>query len=228
MHAWTTRFLFAAALAALLTAAALPRPALAAGDEGFLYGRLTTHDGKTYEGRLRWDDEEAFWGDFFNSSKEENPWVDEAPRFGRERQRHKIELFGIELGSFSGEHDSRQFVSRFGDIAKLEPRGGDEVAVTLKDGTVFQLEGGSNDVESKVVVWDAGLGEVSVDWRRIRSIVFLPAPARIASAEPRLYGKVTTREGDFSGYVQWDQEECVGSDELDGEDEHGDDMSLRM
>ena len=216
------------ALGALLcSAAALPLPALA-GDEGFIYGKLTTRDGKTYEGRLRWDDEEAFWGDFFNSSKEENPWVDEAPRFGRERQRHKIELFGIELGSFSGDHDSRQFVSRFGDIAKLEPRGGDEVAVTLKDGTVFQLEGGSNDVESKVVVWDAGLGEVSVDWRRIRSIVFLPAPARIASAEPRLYGKVTTREGDFTGYVQWDQEECVGSDELDGEDEHGDDMSLRM
>lgn len=228
MRAWTTRFFFAAALAALLIPAALPRPAVAAGDEGFIYGRLTTHDGKTYEGRLRWDDEEAFWGDFFNSSKEENPWVDEAPRFGRDRQRHKLELFGIELGSFSGEHDSRQFVSRFGDIAKIEPRGGDEVTVTLKDGTTFELEGGSNDVESKIMVWDASLGEVGVDWRRIRSIVFLPTPASISSAEPRLYGKVTTRDGDFNGYVQWDQEECVGSDELDGEDERGDDLSLRM
>lgn len=228
MRAWTTRFFFAAALAALLIPAALPRPAFCAGDEGFIYGRLTTHDGKTYEGRLRWDDEEAFWGDFFNSSKEENPWVDEAPRFGRERPRHKIELFGIELGSFSHDIDSRQFVSRFGDIAKIEPRGGDEVTVTLKDGTVFNLDGGSNDVESKIVVWDPGLGEVSVEWRRIRSIVFLPTPDRIPSAEPRLYGKVSTRDGDFNGYVQWDQEECVGSDELDGEDEHGDDMSLRM
>jgi hypothetical protein len=81
MRAWTTRFASLAIFAALLGASALPLPA-AAGDEGFLYGRLTTRDGTTYEGRLRWDDEEAFWGDFFNSSKEDNPWVDEAPRFG--------------------------------------------------------------------------------------------------------------------------------------------------
>ena len=229
MRAWTTRFAFLAAAAALCAAAALPPPAAAGGDEGFLYGRLTTRDGKTYEGRLRWDDEEAFWGDFFNSSKEENPWVDEAPRFARQQPRHSIELFGIQIGSFDhGGHDSRQFVSRFGDIARIEPRGGDDVTVTLKDGTVFELEGGSNDVESKVRVWDAGLGEASVEWRRIRSIVFLPAPARLASAEPRLYGKVTTREGDFTGFVQWDQEECVGSDELDGETDGGDDVSLRM
>jgi hypothetical protein len=34
---------------------------------GFLYGRITTVGGTTYEGRLRWGvDEEAFWGDYFN------------------------------------------------------------------------------------------------------------------------------------------------------------------
>ena len=42
--------------------------------QGFLYGRITTTDGDTYEGRLRWGgDEEAFWGDYFNGSKDENP-----------------------------------------------------------------------------------------------------------------------------------------------------------
>jgi hypothetical protein len=218
---------FAVALAAL-TSAALPLRAAAAGDEGFLYGRLTTRDGNTYEGRLRWDDEEAFWGDFFNSSKEDNPWVDEAPRFARKSPGHTVELFGIKIGSFDHDlHDSRQFVSRFGDLARIEPRGGEDVTVTLKDGTTFELEGGSNDVESKVVVWDAD-GDRSFEWRRIRSIEFLPAPARVHGAEPRLYGKVTTRDGAFTGFVQWDQEECVASDELDGETRDGDDVSLKM
>ena len=226
MHASTRRFALLAA-AALGVAAALPLPA-AAGDEGFLYGRLTTRDGSTYEGRLRWDDEEAFWGDFFNSSKEENPWLDEAPRFARRHEGHSVELFGIKIGSFGeGFHDSRQFVARFGDIAKIETRGGDSVTVTLKDGTAFELEGGSNDVESKVVVWDDG-EERSVDWRRIRKIEFLPTPSRLPSAEPRLYGKVTTRDGSFTGFVQWDQEECVASDELDGETRDDDDVSLKM
>jgi len=40
------------------------RPAASEAYESFLYGRLTTDDGATYEGRLRWGgDEEAFWGD---------------------------------------------------------------------------------------------------------------------------------------------------------------------
>jgi len=226
MHARTPRLALLAA-AALGVAAALPLPA-AAGDEGFLYGRLTTRDGATYEGRLRWDDEEAFWGDFFNSSKEDNPWVKEAPRFARRDQGHTVEVFGIKIGSFADEfHDSRQFVARFGDIAKIETRGGDDVRLTLKGGAVFELDGGSNDVESKVIVWD-GNGERGVEWRRIRSIEFLPTPSRLPSAEPRLYGKVTTRDGSFTGFVQWDQEECVGSDELDGETRDDDDVSLKM
>jgi hypothetical protein len=32
--------------------------------QGLIYGRITTIDGATHEGRLRWGpDEEAFWGD---------------------------------------------------------------------------------------------------------------------------------------------------------------------
>ena len=223
-----TRSTFAAlSLAALGLAFAAP-PAQAAGGEGFLYGKVTTRDGKAYQGRLRWDDEEAFWGDFFNSSKEENPWVDEAPERER-RGKRKVELFGFDIASIEGwEHDgSRQFVSRFGDIARLEPGMGDEVTVTLKSGTRFELEGGSNDVEAKVTIWDASLGQIGVDWRHIRAIELLPAPASLAVSEPRLHGTVKTRSGDFTGYVQWDQEECLGNDELDGETDDGD-MSIRM
>jgi hypothetical protein len=38
---------------------------------------------------------------------------------------------------------------------------------------------------------------------------------------------VKTRSGDFRGYVQWDQEECLGNDELDGDTDDGD-LSIRM
>jgi hypothetical protein len=222
MNAWTKRF----ALTLLLALAALP--AAAAGHEGYLYGKITTRDGTSYQGRLRWDDEEAFWGDFFNSSKEANPWPEKAPRRERERKR-TIEVFGFELGSIGGDwhHDTRQFTARFGDIARIEPRGSDDVLVTLKSGTKFDLEGGSNDVEAKVQVWDGNLGTVAIEWKRIRSIELLPTPAQLASAPLRLHGKVTTRDGEFIGFVQWDQEECLGSDELDGETADGD-TSVRM
>lgn len=43
-------------------------------EAGFLYGRVSAYDGATYQGRLRWGgDEEAFWGDYFNGTRDENP-----------------------------------------------------------------------------------------------------------------------------------------------------------
>ncbi len=57
-------------------------PAAEEAHQGFLYGRITTVDGATYEGRLRWGsdgNQEAFWGDYFNGAKPENPWVAQVP-----------------------------------------------------------------------------------------------------------------------------------------------------
>jgi hypothetical protein len=221
-------------LASLLLAATAGWPAAVAAaspsraTEGFLYGRVTTDNG-VYEGRLRWDEEESSWGDLFNSAKVENPWLADAPATARpNKKKHAIEIFGFELGSFGSYHDeTRQFIMRFGDLAKLEPRGGDRVRVTLKDGYVYDVEGGSNDVGAKIDVWDARRGPVTIRWQRIRAIDFLPTPANL-EAPKRLYGKVATRDGDFTGVIQWDQDECLGGDKLDGENEEGKDVALPM
>ena len=69
--------------------------AVAEAHPSFLYGRVTTHGGATYEGRLRWGgDEEAFWGDYFNGSKDENPWVAHVPLERLPKERRPIEIFG--------------------------------------------------------------------------------------------------------------------------------------
>ena len=48
--------------------------------ESLIYGRVTTIDGVIYEGRIRFGGgEEAFWGDYFNGAKMENPWAAEVP-----------------------------------------------------------------------------------------------------------------------------------------------------
>src|SRR5689334_5075711 len=70
-------------------AAAKTHPA-AKTPQGFLYGRITTVDGASYEGRLRWgkdSQQEAFWGDYFNGSMHENPWLAHVPpeRLPKER-----------------------------------------------------------------------------------------------------------------------------------------------
>ena len=83
------------------TSPAATAPTAAAAEEAhpsFLYGRITTVDGVAYEGRLRWGGgEEAFWGDYFNGAKKENPWVAHVPPERLPKERRPIEIFGVEI-----------------------------------------------------------------------------------------------------------------------------------
>ena len=54
--------------------------ALEAPHPSLLYGRVVTYGGDTFEGRLRWGGgEEAFWGDYFNGTMDDNPWAEHVP-----------------------------------------------------------------------------------------------------------------------------------------------------
>ena len=194
---------------------------------GFIYGRITTVDGATYEGRLRWGgNQEAFWSDYFNGAKNENPWAVHAPLAQGTKERTSIEIFGVAIG---GRDDStklrRLFMARFGDIARVEAHIR-QVEVTLRSGTVVTLDRfAAGDIDDGVRIWEGRRGGVDLDARRIRTIEFL-AGAPIASAPDRLHGTVRTRHGNFTGLIQWNQQDSVGIDELDGRTVHGE-RSLR-
>ena len=192
---------------------------------GFLYGRVVTHGGAAYTGRLRWGGaEEAFWGDYFNGAKSENPWAEHAAL----PERRPV-LFGIELPGGDRPETSRPFMARFGDLARIESVGegmrdlveqGTEydpaVRVTLKSGTSFDLDRlESSDFDDGVRVWDLERGVVDLGPRQIRSIDLLPTAA-LRAAPARLYGAVETTGGTFTGFVQWDRTFAVATDPLVG------------
>ncbi len=211
---------------AVLTLLAAPS-ARAADTQGFIYGKITTDSGSTYEGRLRWGKEEAFWGDHFDSVKEERPFLDQAPERER-RGRDGIEIFGINLGvNWPGNSDDRSLIVRFGDVRKIEILGGDEAVLHMKNGSEVKIDGGSNDLGGKIHVWDREIGEIDVRWNRIEEIELLPTPTELEVAEHRLYGTVETRSGEFTGFIQWDKDECLSTDKLDGESEDSE-MSIEM
>ncbi len=192
-------------------------PSTPATHEGLLYGRVTTDDGEVYEGRLRWGgDEEALWGNYFNGFKDVNPWVAHAPPEQLPKERLSIEIFGIELAGWESQFDlGRPFMARFGDIARIEARGRD-LRVTLKSGTVFDLDRFSaDDLADGLRVWDGKRGVVDLGEWGIRTIEFLPS-APLGVAPYPLHGTVHTRHGDFTGLVQWDREDAIGPDELHG------------
>jgi hypothetical protein len=196
---------------------------------GFLYGRITTTEGSTYEGRLRWgDDAEAFWGDYFNGAKKENRWTALVAPERLPKEVHSIEILGFEIVHRERPSNlSRLFMARFGDIARIESHGRD-VRVTLKSGTVIVLDRfGASDFDDGVRVWDGRRGFVKLDSLRIRTIELLPIPSP-GAAPYRLQGTVRTRQGDFTGFIQWDRKECIGTDELAGHTADGKLSTLRF
>ncbi|HEX9736619.1 MAG TPA: hypothetical protein VGG06_32035 [Thermoanaerobaculia bacterium] len=222
------------------TATAVEEAAAEETHRGFLYGRVTTLVGAVYEGRLRWGgDEEAFWSDYFNGFKDGNPWAAHVPVERLPTERRSFEVFGIEIARRERQVDlGRYFMARFGDVARIEARGVDDVRVTLKSGTVFDLDRlEAGDFDDGVRVWDRGRGVVDLDSRLIHTIELLPTarlsrpprspPGGPDAAPGRLHGTVRARQGEFTGFLQWDREECVGSDELDGRTDDGE-LSLRF
>lgn len=193
---------------------------------GFLYGRITTLGGARYEGRLRWGgDQEAFWGDYFDGAKRENRWLAQLPAEYRPTERRSIAIFGVEIFRRGRPKEiGRPFMARFGDLARIAAAGA-SVRVTLKSGSVVELDRfEAGDFDDGVRVWDARRGVVDLDSGRILAIELLPAPPA-DGAPTRLRGTVRTRHGGFSGFLQWNREACVGSDELRG---RGDGGELRL
>src|SRR5690606_27618475 len=157
----------------------------AAGGAHLLHGRVTTVDGKVYEGRLRFGaDEEALWGNYFNGQREANPWLAQVPHHQTPRNRLSREVFGVVLAVEPRASVERPFMTRFGDITRIEARGSD-LWVTLKSGTVAHLDRyAADDYADGVRVWDRTHGVVDLGDRKIRSIEFLPVADRASGPDP--------------------------------------------
>ena len=202
--------------------AVAPASAVEEAPPSFLYGRVAIAAGTTYEGRLRWgrgQGQEAFWGDYFNGFKSQNPWAAHVPpeRLGKD----PIKIFGIEIGGGSKLDLGRPFMARFGDIARIE-RVVRDVRVTLKSGTVLVTNYSAfNDLDDGVRVWDRSQGIRDIGARQVRIIDFLPAP-RSGPLPHRLHGTVRTGAGDFTGFVEWNRNQGLGTDELGGRTADGD------
>lgn len=195
-------------------------------DAGRIYGTIYTVDGETLEGYIRWDKNEAFWGDVLDGSKRRPRLEDNS---GRKKYRdRKITFFGWEFNISSKRSQSGIC---FGHIARLEPSGKNSAILLLKSEEEIEFKGGSTDIGRdirEIVIEDSREGELELEWEDIDWIEFSESPGEgargadgaVVSASvfgSRLYGTVTTRKGDdFTGYVVWDMDESFTRDVMDG------------
>lgn len=194
--------------------------------QGYIYGRISTIDNQ-YEGLIRWGKEEAFWNDYFNASKVKNQYYDALEKRYEEKQSTDWSTFNWDFNSIwrsSIPMTTHQFVCQFGDIQSFKNFYRSRVDIVLKNGEVIELDGeGYNDIGTTVYVQDRELGEIAIKWEKIRQIDFMSAPRRTTPQHGMpIFGMVETfRKGTFTGFIQWDHDERLSMDKLDGDSKDG-------
>ncbi|MCF8302374.1 MAG: hypothetical protein K9I94_03785 [Bacteroidales bacterium] len=202
--------------------------AIAQDHSGFIYGTITTVDDDVYTGQIRWDDEEAYWFDFFNSEKKGNEYLRYLSREDMEYLEKRDEswegLFDLIRVESHNEDFNHIFECTFGNIQTMEFTGRKSVRLTFKNNREMEVSGGSNDLGTTINIYDEEMGEVGLDWDRVALVEFLPTPNGFRSHWGNaIYGTLYTETGnEFAGYIQWDHDERMSTDKLDGDHKDGD------
>jgi len=196
-----------------------------------LYGSITTIEGKTFEGPIRWGDEEVFLSDIFNSEKISNPYIKYLNKsnfktnYKSSSRSNNRDWFNVSVSNkkHNTNYLARKFQCRFGDIKSITITGRESINLELKSEKFINLRGGSNDINTRISILDIELGLLNLNWNKIDVITFLrPTQKTADSFGQGIYGKLTTTQGVFTGFVQWDHDERLLDDKLDGKSSDGD------
>lgn len=240
-------FRSAVALAASLPAAAQEPSGDAAPlsahelDQGRIWGRVHTADGKQYEGFVVWHGRDApdaaGWMDFLEGDRVVAPEFHQAwlAATGGEPPVRTIEIKGHRV-SWDEEDPEFPLASRmgvrFGRLAEIAALADGHAELKLRGlgggsgGSVVRIRRPAGS-RGALTVFDREAGERDVAWADLGRVEFLSPPAGSTARARRLHGTVDDRFGrSFTGYVAWDSDEVLGSEVLNGTDEQSKDREI--
>lgn len=190
-------------------------------NKSFIYGKVFASDGTFFEGYINMDKKSFLWSDLYNLQKIENPYSEYIPKNKRSLRNRRLE---DEFGNVRiiNRNNRRAIVHsfsvRFAYIKSIEYTGRKGVTLELKDDKFINLESSLSHRNNFIGLTDREFGEIRLRLSEINRIVFMnkPAEVNISRAEP-IYGRVIAKQGEFTGFVCWDNDEVDLDDLLDGD-----------
>lgn len=190
---------------------------------GFLYGKVHTRS-NTYEGQIRWGSEESFWTDYFNAAKKSSHSYKKIAEQNKKESTSWLDFDWDILSIWENKTTLHQFSCQFGDIKMLEILNSSNVRLYFKNDLEIEVNGdGYNDIGTNIQVLDGEFGWTSLNWDKVEKVEFLQMPKGSAAQNiSPIYGTVeTNRNEKFTGYIQWDHDERISTDKLDGDSRDG-------
>ncbi len=194
----------------------------ASAERGRIYGKVYTTLGDVLEGAIRWDKNEASWDDMLDGYKEpgDDSRAEKRRKYGEDEET-KVEIFGLTIFKSGGSWGStRQCAISFGHIQRLTPISDNAAEILLKSGQKFEMTSSSTDLGGairEIVIETRNEGELELDWDDIDYIEFMDGGDVDSRFGTRIFGTVmTSRGGEFTGWICWDIDEMFSTDIIDG------------
>ena len=194
--------------------------------EGFIYGRVQTHDGVVYTGQIRWSAHQVFWGDVLVGVKTGVPVLqylneEQISQLNEAGQDKGIDWQFINLWKTKYPERDYDLKLRFGDLAAIQVTGEQAATVTLKNGQKIKIAGHPDDnrhLGKDITIYDNQKGRITVNWDNLDRVNFLPTLSLLPHVKGiLLYGTVNTANGPLTGFIKWDQDEYLSVHQLDGQ-----------
>jgi len=189
-------------------------------NKNYIYGKVFAKDSSVFEGYIQFGDRSFMWGDYFYLDKIENPYCEIVPENKRiirstkvQDDKGSVRILNRNLNNLS----THEFVVRFGYLNSIEFLSQRYVTLEVKEGKFINVKTSYSHSSLDVKVNDRELGEITLDASQISKIEFIPSPdiTEDVISSP-LYGTVLTKQGEFTGFIWWDNDEHNENGLLDG------------
>lgn len=187
----------------------------------FIYGKVFTSDGSSFEGYINMSKKSFMWSDLYLLQKIENPYTEYIPRNKRSLRNTRIEdEFGsIRIVNRNNRRPTvHSFSVRYGYIKSIEYTGRKSITLELKNEKFINLESSYSHRNNYISIADREFGKLKLRLSEVDRIEFMnkPSDVTIKRANP-IYGTVVAKQGEFTGFVCWDNDEVDVDDFLDGD-----------
>lgn len=178
--------------------------------ESRIFAKIKTVNNQTLQGYVTWNNRQMYWIDFFNVSRNNNPYS---------------HYFGAKSGVIFKSNNTTSYLPaqhffclRFGNIVKIRLNSEGKAEIETRDGMKhLTKETPGSDIGKPISIYTSSQENITVNWDQISEIEFMAASGMENVPIPMpITGIVKTEQGIYKGIITWNKDKITTEQQISG------------